>query len=41
MELEQATVLFRNFTGSIDVQYLRKRAEDERVEDFLQSISKE
>ena len=41
MDLEQATVLFRNFRASIDPQYLRKRAEDERVEDFLQNISKE
>ncbi len=40
MDLEQATVLIRNFKGSIDLEYLKRRAREERVEDTLRNISK-
>lgn len=40
LDSEQATVLFHNFRKSIDIAYLKRRASEELVEDFLGEISK-
>jgi len=35
VDLEQATALWKGFRSQIDLQYLRKRAKEEKVEDVL------
>ena len=38
MEMEQASVLLESFRSSIDLAYLKNRASEERVEDYLTVI---
>jgi len=40
LDTEQAAVLLYNFKKSIDLEYLRKRVSEERVEDFFQDIQR-
>ena len=40
LDTEQAAVLLYNFKKSIDLEYLRERVSEERVEDFFQDIQR-
>ncbi|MFQ6095407.1 MAG: DUF6036 family nucleotidyltransferase [Candidatus Bathyarchaeia archaeon] len=40
LDIEQAAVLLTAFKNSVDLEYIRKRAVEEKVDDYLQEIEK-